>query len=225
MHRCPTDGTSAFEGVFGRPFFDHFARDADTAAVFHDGTATMSDAENQPVAAAAELPEKGTVVDVGGGHGGFLAEVLRHRPGLRGVLHDAPHVLAGHRLADDEDLTGRWSVAEGDFFTGVPGGDVYLLKRILHDWRDDQCVALLRNCRRALRPGGRVLVVDAVVPEDASPHRAKALELMTMASLVGRERTEADFRALFEAAGLRLARSLPTSTVLDIVEGVPDGTA
>lgn len=223
MSRCLTDGTSAFEGIFGRPFFEHFARDATTVAVFHDGMAAMSDAENQPIAAAGEFPEKGTVVDVGGGHGGFLAEVLRDRPGLRGVLYDAPHVLAGHRLADDADLTGRWSVAEGDFFTGVPTGDVHLLKRILHDWRDDQCVALLRNCRRALAPGGRILVVDAVVPEDGGPHQAKALDLMMMASLVGRERTEADFRALFEASGLRLARIVPTSTVLDIVEAVPDG--
>ncbi|GAA0395564.1 methyltransferase [Streptomyces luteireticuli] len=221
MHRCLTDGTSAFEDVFGRPFFEHFARDAATAAVFHDGMAAMSDAENQPIAAAGDFPEKGTVVDVGGGHGGFLAEVLRHRPGLHGVLYDAPHVLAGHRLARDEALTDRWSVAEGDFFTEVPPGDVHLLKRILHDWRDDQCVTLLRNCRRALAPGGRILVVDAVVPEDSDPHQAKALDLLMMASLVGRERTEADFRALFGAAGLRLARIVPTPTVLDIVEAVP----
>ncbi|MBH1935836.1 SAM-dependent methyltransferase [Streptomyces sp. AV19] len=224
MQRCLTDGTSAFEGIFGTSFFGHFARDETTAAVFHDGMAAMSDAENRPIAAAGEFPEKGTVVDVGGGHGGFLAEVLRDRPGLNGVLYDASHVLAGHRLAEDRDLAGRWSTAEGDFFTEVPPGDVHLLKRILHDWRDDQCVTLLRNCRRALAPGGRILVVDAVVPKDSGPHQAKALDLMMMASLVGRERTEADFRALFEAAGLRLARIIPTSTVLDIVEAVPDGT-
>ncbi|MGI5454170.1 methyltransferase [Streptomyces sp. CA-249302] len=219
MARCLTEGTSAFEGIFGVPFFDHFARDEETAAVFHNGMAAMSDPENEPVAAACELPATGTVVDVGGGHGGLLLEVLRRHPGLKGVLYDQPHVLAGHRL-DTDDTTGRWSLAEGDFFTGAPAGDAYLLKRILHDWEDDRCVTILDHCRRAMAPGGRILVVDAVVPRDNAPHQAKTLDLLLMASLVGRERTEADFTDLFTAAGLRLTHVLPTPTVLSVVEAV-----
>ncbi|MES5825003.1 methyltransferase [Streptomyces sp. RG80] len=219
MERCLTEGTSAFEGIFGMPFFEHFAKDKETAAVFHTGMAAMSDPENEPIAAAYDFPGTGTVADVGGGHGGLLLEVLRHNPGLRGVLHDQPHVLAGHRL-DTEETAGRWSVAEGDFFTGAPKADIYLLKRILHDWEDDQCVTILERCREAMAPDGRILVVDAVVPRDNAPHQSKTLDLLLMSALVGRERTESDFAALFAAAGLRISRILPTPTVLSVVEAV-----
>ncbi|WP_382466381.1 methyltransferase [Streptomyces noursei] len=220
MSRCLTEDTSAFDGIFGMPFFDYFAQDERTAAVFHVGMAAMSDAENAPIAASYDFPASGTVVDVGGGHGGLLLEVLRHHRGLDGVLYDQSHVLAGHRLAAEEAVAGRWALADGDFFTDVPPGDVYLIKRILHDWDDERSAAILANCRRALRPGGRILIVDAVVPPGNAPHQAKALDLMMMASLVGRERTEADFAALFEATGLRLSRVVPTPTVLSVVEAV-----
>lgn len=218
MDHCLTTGESVFEDIFAEPFFDHFARDAETAAVFHDGMAAMSGVENGTIAGAYDFPETGTVVDVGGGHGGFLAAVLRANPGLHGVLYDQGHVLSGHRLADDPALTGRWATAEGDFFTDVPKGDVLVLKRILHDWQDEQCVDLLRACRRALAPGGRILVVDAVVAPDNRPHQAKDLDLLMMTSLVGRERTHEDFQQLLTEAGLTLSRVVPTSTVLSVVE-------
>ncbi|MFE2869592.1 methyltransferase [Embleya sp. NPDC059259] len=218
MTRCLETGSSAFDDIFGMPFFDHFAQDGQTAAVFHAGMAAMSEAENVPIADGYAFPEAATIVDVGGGYGGFLLAALRTGPGLRGVLYDQAHVLAGHRL-DVRDLAGRWETVEGDFFASVPAGDIHLLKRILHDWDDEQCVRILRNCRRAMGPRGRVLVVDAVLPQGNEPHQGKTLDLMMMASLVGRERTEADFARLFDAADLRLNRVIATPTVLSIVEG------
>lgn len=220
MHHCLADGGSAFSGIFGTTFFDHFAQDAETAAVFHVGMAAMSEHENQPVAEAYDFPPVGTVVDVGGGHGGLLLEVLRRQAGLHGVLYDQGHVLAGHRLGDHDDVTGRWTVAEGDFFSSVPRGDIYLLKRILHDWDDEQSATILRNCERAMAPGGRILVIDAVVPPGDLPHQSKTLDLMMMASLGGRQRTRRDFVQLFDEAGLRLEKIVPTSTVLSVVEAV-----
>ncbi|MCC3774197.1 acetylserotonin O-methyltransferase [Streptomyces sp. UNOB3_S3] len=219
MTRCLEEGTSAFEGIFGVPFFDYFTGNAETAAIFHDGMASMSDAENQPIADAYSFPPSATVVDVGGGHGGLLQSALRNTPGLQGILYDRPHVLAGHRL-DTPDLAGRWTLAEGDFFTSAPPGDIYLLKRILHDWDDTQSRTILRNCREAMAPGGRVLVIDAVIPQDNAPHQGKTLDLLMMASLVGRERTEREFKDLFAEAGLHLSRIIPTGTVLSIVEAV-----
>ncbi len=120
MDHCLSTGGSVFEDIFAKPFFDHFAQDAETAAVFHDGMAAMSGVENEPIAGAYDFPKTGTVVDVGGGQGGFLAAVLRACPGLDGVLYDRAHVVAGHRLGDDAALAGRWSTAEGDFFTAYP---------------------------------------------------------------------------------------------------------
>jgi len=219
---CLTGQLPAFDVMFGMPFFEYFARDERTAAVFHVGMAAMSDPENAVIAAAYDFPATGTVVDVGGGHGGLLQETLRQNPGLHGVLYDRAHVLAGHRLAGDEEIAGRWTLEDGDFFTGVPAGDVIMMKRITHDWGDDDCVTLLTHCRRALRPGGRVLVLDAVVPPGNAPHQSKTLDLMMMASFGGRERTAGDFAALFEAAGLKLARVIPTESVLSVVEAVAD---
>ncbi|MFF2659056.1 methyltransferase [Kitasatospora sp. NPDC058032] len=220
LTHCLTEGTTAFENIFGMPFFDHFAKDERTAAVFHVGMAAMSDQENAPIAAAPDFPPSGTVVDIGGGHGGLLLEVLRRNPGLEGVLYDRSHVLAGNRLGAHPEITGRWTVQEGDFFAAVPTGDVLMLKRITHDWDDDACVTLLGHCARALRPGGRVLVLDAVVPPGNEPHQSKDLDLMMMASLTGRERSAGDFAELFARAGLRLSRVIPTPTVLSVVEAV-----
>ncbi|MER6913482.1 methyltransferase [Streptomyces sp. NPDC000594] len=222
MTRCLTDGGSAFDALFGMEFFDHFTGDERTAAVFHAGMASLSDAENRPVAAACGIPEGATVVDVGGGYGGLLAELLAAGPTLRGILYDRAHVLAGHRLATPlpggADPAGRWETAEGDFFETVPAGDVLVLKRILHDWDDDRCALILRACRAALNPGGRVLVVDSVLPPGNEPHQGKVMDLMMMASLTGRERTEADFAALFARADLRLERVVPTPAVPSVVE-------
>jgi hypothetical protein len=180
----------------------------------------MSDPENPLVAQAYDFPPDATVVDVGGGHGGLLLAVLRRHPGLRGALFDQQHVLDGHRLgelgADD-----RWDLVAGDFFTGAPSGDVYLIKRILHDWDDEGCLRILRQCRRAVSDGGRVLVVDAVVPPGNDPDPGKVIDVLMMSSLTGRERTRADFDALFTRAGFRLTRVIPTDTRLSIVEGVP----
>ncbi|ANW16813.1 methyltransferase [Streptomyces clavuligerus] len=224
MTRCLTEGTSAFDALFGQGFFEHFAQNEEIAAVFHAGMASLSDAENVPIAGRCSFRDGATVVDVGGGYGGLLSKVLAKGPTLRGILYDQAHVLAEHTLATPvpggADPTGRWETAEGDFFASVPTGDVLILKRILHDWDDEQCVAILRNCREALAPGGRVMIIDALVPEGDAPHQSKDLDLMMMASLTGRERTEGDFLRLFGASGLLLDDITTTPTVLSVVEAV-----
>jgi hypothetical protein len=212
-------GTSPFERLFGMPFFDHFARDADTAAIFHVGMASMSDPENPLVARAYDFPTGAVVVDVGGGHGGLLLAVLRAHPGLHGVLFEQPHVLQEHRL-DELGADHRWDLAAGDFFTQAPPGDVYLLKRVLHDWDDEHCVRILRHCRHAVSDHGRVLAIDAVIPPGNDPDPGKVIDLLMMSSFTGRERTHAEFDALFAQAGFHLTRVIPTGTRLSIVEGV-----
>ena len=224
MERCMTEGRALTEDILGKPFFGYYTQDPGLTALFHGGMAATSAIEDAPIAAAYDFPATGTAVDVGGGHGGFLAAVLRANPGLHGVLHDEAHVLAGHRLAGQPDLAGRWTCAAGDFFSSVPSGDILVLKRILHDWDDERCVRLLRVCRQALNPGGRVLAVDSVIIPDNLPHQGKVMDLLMMASTGGRERTEDDFRRLLADAGLRLVRIVSTPAVLSIAEATPAPT-
>jgi hypothetical protein len=212
------DATPSFDRVFGMPLFDYYARNPEAVAGFHDGMAAYSGVENGPVAAACEIPREATVVDVGGGQGGLLLEVLRGNPSTRGVLFDQDHVLAGNRLSSAAELADRWQPVAGDFLEEVPPGDVFLLKRIMHDWDDATCVRILRNCRTAMRPGGRILVFDAVLPAGDVPHQAKGLDLLMMTVLPGHERTEEQFRQLFQAADLSLelithVRGMPVSVI------------
>jgi SAM-dependent methyltransferase len=210
-------GETPFAQIFGADFFDYFARNPAAGPIFHRGMAGFSDTENAPIAQSYDFGPFSRIVDVGGGHGGFLVEALRANPSARGVLADAPHVLRESRLGD-AGLSDRCELVEADFFRAVPEGDCIILKRILHDWKDDAAVTILDVCRRSLRAGGRILVIDAVIPPGNEPHGGKLLDVLMLASLPGRERTESDFRGMFAAAGLRLERVIATPAALSIVE-------
>jgi hypothetical protein len=215
-------GGPAFDHVFGAPFFDYLRTHPEAGAIFNDGMATFSAMENPAIAAAYDFPRGARVVDVGGGHGGFIAEILKAHPTVRGVLYDMPEVVrdAGHA----RELADRCEIREGDFFTSVPtGGDVYVVKRILHDWADEACIRILQNLRRAVPPSGRVLAVDAVLSPVGQPDMSKVSDLLMMVVSPGRERTEEEFRRLYAAAGLRLTRIIRTASALSIVEGEPAG--
>ncbi|WP_408889287.1 methyltransferase [Myxococcus faecalis] len=213
-------GQTPFDRIFGKPFFDYLTSDPVQGDIFHQGMSSLSDMENKAIAGSYDFTPLRRVVDVGGGHGGFLIEVLQAAPQVRGVLFDHVHVLSGSRVAR-AGLAERCELVEGDFFQSVPAGaDAYVLKRILHDWNDETCVTLLRHCRSAMAEGGRVLVVDTVIPPGNGPHGGKVLDVMMLASLPGRERTEEDFRELFAQADLKLSRILPTPTAMSITEAV-----
>ncbi|MGW5666928.1 methyltransferase [Micromonospora sp. NPDC003776] len=216
--RAVADPQPSFAQVFGRSLGEYFDADPDIEALYYDGMATVSDAEHPLLVAAYDFPEEGVVADIGGGRGAFLQSVLLARPRLRGVLLDQPHMVKEHRL-DASAVAGRAEVLAGDFLADVPAADVYLLKRILHNWDDERSIRILSNCRRAMRPDGRVLVIDAVIPDGDEPHQSRQMDFMMLAALTGQERSAAELRPLFDAAGLRVTRIIPTASPVAIVEG------
>lgn len=210
-------GAPAFDSHFGRPFFDYLTANPEKGALFNEGMVNLTAGEYGYLTSAYDFPDSGVMVDLGGGHGSLLLAVLRAHPDLRGVLFDREAVLAGHLLgqlgADD-----RWELVPGDFFESVPAGDFYALKNVLHDWSDEQCVRILANCRRAMNPGGKVVAVDAVLPPGNEPHLGKVQDVFMMLLLTGQERTGAEFTRLFEQAGLRVTRVVPTGGSYSVIE-------
>lgn len=216
-------GEPAFDHAFGMGVFEYFERHPQSAAVFDQAMTDLTDAEG--IAAAYDFSEVRTVVDIAGGHGSLLAAVLRLHPQLHGVLFDLPHVIqrAKERGFLGGELAERARLESGSFFEAVPaGGDVYMMKHIIHDWDDEHCVRILESCRRVLPAAGRLLVLDTVVPAGNDPHPSKLMDLnMLVMTHGGRERTEEEFRALFSRAGFRLTRIVPTRSSTCYVEGIP----
>lgn len=213
-------GEPGFERHFGCSFFDYLRTDPEEARIFNESMVDLTAYDYEYLTAAYEFPERGVMVDLGGGHGTLLLNVLGTNPGLRGVLFDVEPVLAGHLLgrlgADD-----RWAVVAGDFFDEVPAGDFYALKNILHDWSDEECVRILGCVRRAVRPGGRVAVVDVVLPPANEPHLGKLQDVFMLLLFTGRERTRAEFEDLLSRAGFRITRVVPTGGMYSVIEAEP----
>ncbi len=215
-------GTLAFEHIFERPYFEWLAANPDAARVWDRGMSCFSSMEDGPIASACRFPAGATVVDVGGGQGGFLAEVLRADPSLRAILFDRADVLADPRALRQGDLDGRYHTVAGDFFESVPaGGDVYIYKRVLHDWDDERCAILLARCREAMSPNARLLVIDAVIPPGTDAHPAKIVDMVMLGILPGRERTEPEFASLLACSGFALRGVTPTHSMLAVIEAAP----
>ncbi len=221
LHSIKT-GEPAFEHVNGMTFFDYLSTHAEAQTRFDRGMANGADAENPQIADSYEFSRFKRIVDVGGGRGGFLAAILKAHHSPRGVLYDQPQVVAHPDYLTKAGVVDRCDIIGGNFFDSVPaGGDLYLLKRVLHDWPDDICEGILSRCRAAVARGGRVAVVDAVVPPGNQPHLSKDVDLLMMVLLDGRERTESEFGDLLKRSGLKMTRVIPTPSLLSIVEAEP----
>jgi SAM-dependent methyltransferase len=166
-------------------------------------------------------------MDVGGGNGSLLIGILRANPALKGVVFDRPEVAARAREnVASAGLAARCDVVAGDFFASVPSGaDLHLLKHVIHDWEDERALAILATCHRALRPGGRLVIAEGVYPARVDTslecRGAAANDVNMLVSTGGRQRSEAEFGALYEAAGFTAPRVLPTGNPsVSLIEGV-----
>ena len=213
-------GSSGFEKYLGMPVFDWLGKNPESASLFSQTMIGFHGAEPAAVAAAYDFSKAGIVVDVGGASGHLLATLLERYPTPRGILFDLPHVVRdAPALLEARGLAGRVTIQAGSFFETVPeGGDVYILSHIIHDWSDQQCLAILGHCRKAMGPAARLLLIEMVLPEGDAPHPGKMLDLMMLVAPGGQERTEKEYAQLLGKAGLRLTRVVPTTTPVSVVE-------
>jgi hypothetical protein len=206
-------GENAFKLAHGISVWEYRAQNPEESEAFDRAMESSSRLVIRALIDAYDFGRFGTIVDVGGGNGTLLRALLDEYPHLQGVLFDQPHVVA------EVDLGARGTVVGGSFFESVPeGGDAYLLKWIIHDWEDDESIAILRTVRRK---GGALLLVDRVVEPPNEGPETKLGDLNMLVGPGGQERTLDEFRALLEATGYKLVSDTPTASGMHIIEGAP----
>jgi SAM-dependent methyltransferase len=219
MHSVQT-GKPAVEKTFGMPVFEYFPRHPEESEIFNNAMTAFSAVVIPAVLDVYDFSGIGTLVDIAGGHGRVLTSILQKYPAMRGVLFDLEHVLAGARPRIKElGLADRCQTVAGDFFKAVPeGGDAYIMKHIIHDWDDERALAILTNIRKAMKPGGRVILLETIVLPGNQADFGKILDLEMLLMPGGRERTEEEFRALFARAGFPEMRVIRTESPLSVIE-------
>jgi ubiquinone/menaquinone biosynthesis C-methylase UbiE len=223
-------GEPGFPLAHGCGLWDYLAREPDAAAMFNESMSRVAAANAAAIVRTYDFSYVNRLVDVGGGHGVLACAVLEANPHMHGVVFDLPGVIDGARTRLTEaGLTDRCEVIAGDFFQAVPaGGDAYVLSWILHDWDDQAAARILANCRAAMRGGGRLLVIEMVIPSGeeapASPdldRLVKTTDLEMLTIVGGRERTAAEYRDLYTNAGFDLSRILGLDSLpWSLIEGV-----
>ncbi len=222
-------GKPAVEEVYGKPAFEAIYSDPEVAYDFNLAMTCFSRRIAPALLEAYDFSGIGTLMDVAGGHGAVLCEILTRYPNMRGILFDIPNVIEEancHICALKMDE--RCQTVVGDFFQEIPSGaDAYYMQHILHDWNDEKCLKILANCRKALagQPDGRLLIVDMVVPENSDPHPSKWLDIEMLLMPGGRERTRGEWEALFNKAGFEITRIFPMKAAESLIEATAKAAA
>ena len=223
LYQIVLGGGSAVAHTYGMELFDYLEHDTTSNARFNALMAEQTSAAAQAVVESYDFGHPRTVVDVGGGYGALLECILGRYPKTRGVVVELPHVVSGARARlAAAGMGDRVTVVAGDFFESVPpGGDIYLLKYILHDWSDAESRVILKNCRRVTPVDGRLLVIEVIIPPGNGAHYGKYLDLNMLVLTKGQERTEKEYRGLLESCGFLLSRVIETPSELRLIECRP----
>jgi predicted O-methyltransferase YrrM len=214
-------GHSHARNALGMDFFDYLEQNPSLAHEFSAGMSSGTSVWAPTLAGLIDTSNVRRAVDVGGANGALLTLLQRANPDLQGVLFDRPNI-AQDAKADiaQNGFAERTEVVGGDFFEAVPAGDLYLLKFILHDWDDEECVKILSSCRKAMEPGGRVTIFELVVGDDGEDRLGALMDLNMLAVVNGRERSLAEFDALLQRAGLRRTAVLTADSPQSVIEAV-----
>lgn len=207
-------GMGAYEFLMANPEY---------AGEFFQGMRSMSESESDPVVAAYDFSEFRTIVDVVGGRGTLLAGILTQATGSRGVLYDSEVATAdASSVLDAAGVGGRVTIENGGHFDKLPAGaGAYVLKHILHDFKEPDCLALLKNVREAIAPDGKMLVIEYVLNGNNERHIGNIIDLWLLLLLGAKERTLPQYSELFAKAGLKVTRTVPTTSPVSIIEAVP----
>lgn len=217
-------GEKAFDHVFQESLWPYLAAHPDQAETVQKAMDAMVHFESTSVVQAYDFSVFETIVDAGGGHGKLLTHILCNSPNVHGILFDTEITIEQVRNHLSSELRERGKLVGGNFFESVPAGaDAYIMKHVLHNWSDEECITILKNCRQAMKPTGKVLVVEHVMAETNDPARSLTffLDLHMLAQLGGCVRSREQFRQLYESAGLEITRLIPTqNSGLYIIEGI-----
>jgi C-methyltransferase len=217
-------GEAAFVHVHNVPFFRYLRDNADVQRRFDRAMAQISDADDAAIAAAYEFSRFRKIVDVGGGRGGLLVQILERAPNATGVLFEQPQVLESATRLAEAGLANRSEKVAGDFFQSVPAGaDCYVIKGVLHDFDDEQCVRILSNCRRAVSADGCLVIANHDLPLSLdAPHPNLTMDIQMMTILGGRERSAPEWSELFQRSGWRMGKRIDTDVLFTVTEGQPN---
>ncbi|MDM8555629.1 methyltransferase [Desulfococcaceae bacterium HSG7] len=223
---CFTDsvktGNTAFETAHGTPVSDWLEKNPHAAQVFNEANAIKAAGSHRAIIDVYDFAGIDKLTDVGGGTGALTVEILIANPLMCGVVADIPFVIEeARKIIRSRGLENRCETAECDFFKEIPAGsDAYLMSNILHDWPDERCVTILKNCRMAMKPESKLLIVEMIVPPGNRPSIAKLLDLEMLITTGGKERTLAEFKILLESSGFKLSRIIDTQESICVIEGV-----
>ncbi len=217
-------GKPAFEKVYDVPAFEWFKANPEEAEIFHKANSFKAGFSHGVIAEAYDFAKINTVTDVGGGFGGLLVEILKINSHMKGIVAELPETLAHiDKIIMTNNLENRMCGVECDFFKKIPSGsDAYLFSHILHDWPDDKCITILKNCRKVIAPKGRLLIAEAVIPEGNTFSVSKFLDLEVLLMGGGCERNKEEFEKLMRKSGFRLSQIIHTKENISIIEGVPE---
>ena len=213
-------GKPAFETIYGRSFFEYLATNEDQAQIFDDAMTARNDRKTKAMLEAYDLAGIRVLADIGGGNGSTLMTVLKRYPEMRGILFDRPGVVERARAGIvREGLAGRCQIVGGDFLERIPeAADLYLMRHILHNWDNERAVIILSRVRDAMPDEATLLVVERVIPAGNEFLFGKIMDLNMLVMLGGIERTDDEFRQLFECAGLNLTQIVPTEAEVSVIE-------
>ena len=213
-------GQPAFNHVFGQNIFDYLLAKPDAAAIFNQTMTEGTNIQGTAVADLYDFSHASMVIDIGGGHGSLLAAILKHYPLSQGTIFDHPAVLEdADSLLSTEGVLERCKLVGGDFFEELPkGGDIYILKHIIHDWDDERALSILRNCHAAMEKQASLLIIEWVIPPGNDRHHGKILDIEMLTLFGSQERTEAEYHKLLSMAGFKIKSILPTPANVDIIE-------